>query len=109
LSPQTLSRELPAMGYHKLPARPRHHVQAEGAIEDFKKLPARRDEIARHEGLDADSKMRHDRLFKALLQNSRGNEHGGSVFQRGGVFRETEITYGAPHIVPIGMLSQAST
>ena len=34
---QTLSRELRAMGYRKLSARPRHHVQAAGAIEDFKK------------------------------------------------------------------------
>jgi len=34
---QTLSRELRAMGYRKLSARPRHHAQAPGAIEDFKK------------------------------------------------------------------------
>ena len=34
---QTLSRELRVMGYRKLSARPRHHSQAEGAIEDFKK------------------------------------------------------------------------
>jgi hypothetical protein len=27
------------MGYRKLSARPRHHAQAEGAIEDLKKLP----------------------------------------------------------------------
>ena len=33
---QTLSRELRAMGYRKLSARPRHHAQAVGAIEDFK-------------------------------------------------------------------------
>jgi hypothetical protein len=43
--PQTLSRELRAMGYRKLSARPRHHAQAEGAIEDFKKTsrPSGRD------------------------------------------------------------------
>ena len=35
---QTLSRELRAMGYRKLSARPRHHAQAESAIEDFKKV-----------------------------------------------------------------------
>ena len=35
---QTLSRELRAMGYRKLTARPRHHAQAEGAIEHFKKV-----------------------------------------------------------------------
>ena len=34
---QTLSRELRAMGYRKLSARPRDHAQAAGAIEDFKK------------------------------------------------------------------------
>jgi transposase len=34
---QTLSRELRAMGYRRLSARPRHHAQAVGAIEDFKK------------------------------------------------------------------------
>jgi len=34
---QTLSREVRAMGYRKLSARPRHYAQAEGAIKDFKK------------------------------------------------------------------------
>ena len=34
---QTLSRELRGMGYRKLSARPRHHAQAAGAIEAFKK------------------------------------------------------------------------
>jgi transposase len=38
---QTLSRELRAMGYRKLSARPRHHAQAAGAIEDFKKVSQR--------------------------------------------------------------------
>ena len=38
---QTLSRELRAMGYRKLTARPRHHAQIEGAIEDFKKVSPR--------------------------------------------------------------------
>ena len=33
---QTLSRELRAMNYRKLSARPRHHAQADGAIELFK-------------------------------------------------------------------------
>jgi transposase len=37
VSQQTLSRVLRAMGYRKLSARPRHHAQAAGAIEDFKK------------------------------------------------------------------------
>jgi transposase len=39
---QTLGRELRAMGYRKLSARPRHHAQAEGAIEHFKKPVAGR-------------------------------------------------------------------
>jgi len=34
---QTLSREVRAMGYRKLSARPRHYSQAEGTIKDFKK------------------------------------------------------------------------
>jgi transposase len=38
---QTLSRELRAMGYRKLSARPRHHAQAEGVIENFKKISRR--------------------------------------------------------------------
>jgi transposase len=38
---QTLSRELRAMGYRKLSARPRHHAQADGAIENFKKTSQR--------------------------------------------------------------------
>jgi transposase len=37
IAKQTLSRELRTMGYRKLSARPRHHAQAEGVIEDFKK------------------------------------------------------------------------
>ena len=37
VSKQTLSRELRAMGYRKLSARPHHHAQAAGAVEAFKK------------------------------------------------------------------------
>jgi transposase len=37
VSAQTLSREVRAMGYRKLSARPKHHAQAAGAIETFKK------------------------------------------------------------------------
>jgi transposase len=37
ISTQTMSRELRAMNCRKLSARPRHHAQAVGAIEDFKK------------------------------------------------------------------------
>ena len=41
VSKATLSRQLRAMGYRKLSARPRHHAQAEGAIEGFKKVSPR--------------------------------------------------------------------
>ena len=42
VSKQTLGRELRAMRYRKLSARPRHHGQADGAIEAFKKSSPRR-------------------------------------------------------------------
>lgn len=41
VSKQTLGRELRAMGYRKLSARPRHHAQTEGVIEAFKKTGLR--------------------------------------------------------------------
>ena len=41
LSEDTMSRALRAMGYRRLTARPRHHAQAEGAIEEFKKTSPR--------------------------------------------------------------------
>src|ERR671912_747963 len=37
LSETTVSRELKALGFRKLPARPRHYAQNEAAMEDFKK------------------------------------------------------------------------
>jgi transposase len=37
LSETTLSREVRALGYRKLSARPRHHEKSEAAVEDFKK------------------------------------------------------------------------
>ena len=46
---QTLSRELRALGYRKLSARPRHHAQAAGAVDLFKRTfpPAWRKSRAR--------------------------------------------------------------
>ena len=53
-SVQTLSRELCAMGYRRLSARPRHHAQAEGAIDASKKnSPATLASIAREQGCEA--------------------------------------------------------
>jgi hypothetical protein len=37
ISKQTLSRELRALGYRKLSARPRHHGKNEAAVAAFKK------------------------------------------------------------------------
>lgn len=42
ISRQTLGRELRALRYRKLSARPRHHAQAEGAVTAFKKASATR-------------------------------------------------------------------
>jgi transposase len=46
---QTLSREVRALGYRKLSARPRHHAQAEGVVDLFKRTspPAWRKSRAR--------------------------------------------------------------
>ena len=38
ISKQTLSRELRALGYRKLSARPRHHQKSEAAVAAFKKI-----------------------------------------------------------------------
>lgn len=55
VSDTTMSRQLRAMGYRKLSARPRHHAQAEGAIEDFKKAspPAWRKSRAKKTSMQA--------------------------------------------------------
>ena len=41
ISEQTLSRELRAIDYRKLSARPRHHAKSEAAVADFKKTSPR--------------------------------------------------------------------
>src|SRR3979411_1789569 len=51
IAKQTLSRELRAMGYRKLSARPRHYAQAAGAIAAFKKMDA----IAREKAVGIDT------------------------------------------------------
>jgi hypothetical protein len=56
IAKQTLSRELRAMGYRKLSARPRHHAQADGAIENFKKsFPTHLEAVAHAQGIDCDA------------------------------------------------------
>jgi ABC-type Fe3+/spermidine/putrescine transport system ATPase subunit len=61
LSEQTMSRVLRAMNYHKLTARPRHHAQAEGAIEDLKKFP-------RAPGRDRQGATRQDPRYRSLVR-----------------------------------------
>ena len=41
ISKQTLSREVRALGYRKLSARPHHHAKSEAAVEAFKKTSPR--------------------------------------------------------------------
>jgi transposase len=41
ISKQTLSREVRALGYRKLSARPRHHAKSEAAVAAFKKTSPR--------------------------------------------------------------------
>ena len=55
VSMQTMSRQVRAMGYRKLSARPRHHAQAEGAIDAFKKTspPAWRKSRAKNASIPA--------------------------------------------------------
>ena len=50
---QTLSRELRAMGYRKLSARPRHHAQAPARSRILKKLSARLEAIGREKDVEA--------------------------------------------------------
>ena len=54
ISKQTLSRELRAMGFRKLSARPRHHAQDEDVVAAFKKaFPRLPGSIAREKALDS--------------------------------------------------------
>jgi transposase len=41
IAKQTLSREVRALGYRKLSARPRHHARSDAAVADFKKVSPR--------------------------------------------------------------------
>lgn len=65
---QALSRELGAMGYCKLSARPRRHAQAEGAIEDSKMVP-RPHGGSRAEPRDRSADISVDPLYLHLLRH----------------------------------------
>ncbi len=92
VSKQTLSRELRHMGYRRLSARPRHHAQATGAIEAFKKpprasgrerarggcRPRRRRSLVRRRGQGRPEEQDHPALGPALQQAvyATGPAHG---------------------------------
>jgi hypothetical protein len=52
IAKQTLSRELRAMGYRRLSARPRHHAQARARSRILKSFLTRVETIAREKALD---------------------------------------------------------
>ncbi len=53
VSVQTISRHLRELAYRKLSARPRHHAQAAGVIEHFKRaFPTALGEVAREKGIE---------------------------------------------------------
>ena len=58
VSKQTLSREVRALGYRKLSARPKHHAQAIGAIEAFKKTSPPRWQASRASRASASASTR---------------------------------------------------
>jgi transposase len=61
VSTQTMSRELRAMDYRKLSAKPRHHAQAAGAIEDFGK-------VSRHAWRKSHAKRASSRRYRSLVR-----------------------------------------
>jgi transposase len=58
VSPQTLSREVRALGFRKLSARPKHYAQATGAIEAFKKTSPPRWQASRASRASASTRSR---------------------------------------------------
>jgi hypothetical protein len=65
--PQTLSRELRAMGCRKLSARPKHHAQDTDALKTFKKLPLRQLAVKPH----LPRPRRHRRSLLPALETPR--------------------------------------
>lgn len=72
VSVQTLSRELRAIGYRRLSARPRHHAQAEGAMafsRAFRGDPAGAyGDLVRGRGMHRSEEQDHAALGKARDQ-----------------------------------------
>ena len=67
ISPKTLSWEVRAMNYRKLSARPRHHAQVDGAVEDFKKAGQRVWTRSRARGTSHPSALRSGSLNEARV------------------------------------------
>jgi transposase len=67
---QTLRRVLRKMGYRRLSARPRHHAQAEGAIEDFKKS------LTRAPGRDPPREGRRSQRHRGLVRRRPSTSSG---------------------------------
>lgn len=79
------------VAHRKLSACPRHHAQAEGAVEAFKKRPARLDEIARQTGVEPD---------RIECVSARGTDADGRV--KCLIFLMSRGHRGAPvHIRPV--------
>jgi transposase len=83
VSKQTLSRELRAMGYRKLTARPRHHTQDADAIPAFKKTsPPKWQRSKRHsQSVRPWSCGGRMKPGSARRTASRGDGHGGVTHQ----------------------------
>jgi hypothetical protein len=77
VSKQTLSRELRAMCYRKLSARPRHHAQAEGAMDSFKiPSPSRLEEEAVAHEKGATIRLLSGRLQPFATRSEKYVPHG---------------------------------
>jgi transposase len=80
IAKQTLSRELRTMGYRKLSARPRHHAQAEGAIENFKKVSPRVWRQSREKKRSTAKRLKSGSPTKrALAKRTRSRDGGPSA------------------------------
>ena len=98
VSESTMSRELRAMGYPKLSARPRHHAQRDGAIDEFKKITrtlgrnragkgrrrARHRNLVRRRGARWPEEQAHQALGEARLSavRAQGSAHRLDLYFR---------------------------
>jgi hypothetical protein len=76
LSETTVGRELRALGYRKISARPRHFAQNELAIDDFKKG------ISHRTGRDPQKAPGRNRNRAVVAGVSRARKQSGGLFSR---------------------------